>query len=126
MTVTQQRVRLLWFPLACCLLSVACHREDRTTTGGGNSERGRQLVAQYACTACHDIPGVRGPKGMVGPPLSGMGGRSMIAGKIPNTPQNLERWIENPQALDPNNAMPNLNVTPKDAQDIAAFLYTLR
>ncbi len=115
---------------ACCLLSAVllfqCHHEDATTANGGNRDRGKQLVAQYACTACHDIPGVKGPRGMVGPPLSGVGTRSMIAGKLPNTPQNLEHWILNPQAVDPNNAMPNLNVTPQDARDIAAFLYTLR
>jgi len=108
------------------LALTSCHREEKITTGGGNSDRGKQLVAQYACTACHDIPGVKGPRGMVGPPLSGIGSRSIIAGKIPNTPQNLANWIQNPQAVDPNNAMPNLNVSQKDAQDIAAFLYTLR
>lgn len=36
------------------------------------------------------------------------------------------RWIENPSAIDPKTAMPNMGVTVRDARDIAAYLYTLR
>jgi cytochrome c1 len=36
------------------------------------------------------------------------------------------RWIENPPGIDPKTAMPNMGVTPRDARDIAAYLYTLR
>jgi len=115
----------------CCLLSpvllFGCKPpEDRTTTGGGNADRGKQLIGQYGCTACHIVPGVQGPRGMVGPPLDHIGSRNMIAGKLPNTPENLMRWLQNPQAMDPMNAMPNLGITPKDSQDIAAYLYTLK
>jgi cytochrome c1 len=35
------------------------------------------------------------------------------------------RWLQNPQAIDPQSAMPDLGVKEKDARDIAAFLYTL-
>ena len=45
---------------------------------------------------------------------------------LPNTPQNLIRWIQNPPAVDPLTAMPNVGVTQADARDIAAYLYTLR
>ena len=63
---------------------------------------------------------------MVGPPLDHFGSRNMIAGKIPNTPDNVIKWLQNPQAMDPTNAMPNLGITPNDAKDIAAYLYTLK
>jgi hypothetical protein len=36
------------------------------------------------------------------------------------------RWIENPKAVDSLTAMPVLGVSPADARDIAAYLYTLR
>ena len=115
----------------CCLLSAvllfACNREqDHTTTGGGNADRGKELVQQMGCTACHIVPGVSGPRGMVGPPLEHFGSRTMIAGKIPNTSDNVIKWLQNPQAMDPTNAMPNLGITPNDAKDITAFLYTLK
>ena len=113
--------------LCAIVLFAACRKpEDKTTTGGGNADHGKQLVAQYGCTACHIVPGVAGPKGMVGPPLEHIGSRNVIAGKLPNTPENMMRWLQNPQAMDPMNAMPNLGITPKDSQDITAFLYTLK
>jgi cytochrome c1 len=72
------------------------------------------------------IPGIAGAKGLVGPPLEHIGSRTIIAGLLPNTPENLERWLENPQAIVPGNAMPNMELTDDDAKDVAAYLYTLR
>jgi len=37
----------------------------------------------------------------------------------------LQRWVMDPQSVEPGNAMPNLGVTPTDAEDIAAYLFTL-
>lgn len=91
-----------------------------------NVDRGKMLMTQYSCTACHNIPGVQGPPGMVGPPLEHMASRGSIAGKFPNNPDTMARWLQNPQAMDPQNSMPNLNVTPVDSHDMAAFLYTLK
>lgn len=120
------------FVVALVLLS-ACPTEKRyekplntAATGGGNSDRGKQLITQYGCASCHTIPGIKGPKGVVGPPLDNIGARTIIAGKVQNTPQNMTQWLQNPQAFDPGNAMPNLGVTPNDARDIAAYLYTLK
>ena len=63
---------------------------------------------------------------MVGPPLIGWADRIYIAGRVPNTPENLIVWIQNPQEIDPQNAMPNLGVSESEARDMAAYLYTLR
>jgi cytochrome c1 len=63
---------------------------------------------------------------MVGPSLDHIGTRTYIAGKLQNNAQNMAKWLQNPQAFDPNNAMPNLGVTPDDARDITAFLDTLK
>ena len=61
---------------------------------------------------------------MVGPPLDTIGKRAIIAGRLSNTPDNLERWIATPQSVSPGTAMPNLGVKPDQARDIATFLYT--
>jgi cytochrome c1 len=45
---------------------------------------------------------------------------------LPNTPENLRRWIQHPQEVDAQTLMPNTGVTEQDAHDIAAFLLTLR
>ena len=117
--------------IASLVLLAACSKreekaENVAVTGGGNSEHGKQLIEQYGCGSCHAIPGTKGPKGVVGPPLDRMGARSFIAGKVQNTPQNMITWLQNPQAMDPGNAMPNLGVTEGDARDITAYLFTLK
>jgi cytochrome c len=91
----------------------------------GNPARGAQLIANYGCATCHTVPGVRGADGLVGPPLDHFGNRSYIGGQLANTGPNLQRWILDPQEFAPGTAMPDLDVTPADARDIAAYLFTL-
>lgn len=92
----------------------------------GDAERGRQALAQYACIACHVIPGITGSDVHVGPPLERMAMRGLIAGAVPNTQVQMIRWLIAPQAIDPDTAMPAMGVTPADAADLAAYLATLR
>jgi cytochrome c2 len=93
----------------------------------GNAGRGRELIAQYGCNVCHLVPGVEGPRGRLGPSLQGVASRPSISeGTVPNTPENLVRFIQNPAALNPQSAMPPLSLPLADAQDIAAYLGTLR
>ncbi|WP_247973430.1 c-type cytochrome [Bradyrhizobium sp. 195] len=92
----------------------------------GDARRGADLVKQYKCGACHDIPGIAGANGNVGPPLHRIGTRTYIAGYIWNSPDNMADWIEDPQKALPGNAMPKMGIPQKDARDIAAFLYTLK
>jgi cytochrome c len=91
----------------------------------GSPQRGLSLLSRYGCPACHLIPDAA-PRGMVGPPLADMGGRSYIAGRFPNEPIDMEEWLEHPQKMKPGTAMPDLGVTERDARDIAAYLATLR
>lgn len=92
---------------------------------GGDAGRGKALVAQYQCGACHAIPGVSGARGKVGPTLDRFGRRSYIAGHIPNLPDHLVRWLVNPPAVVPGTPMPALGVSEDEARHMAAFLYTL-
>jgi cytochrome c len=89
-------------------------------------ERGRALLAQYQCGSCHTIPGVEDSHGRVAQPLSGWRHRSYIAGRLPNRPDVLARWIAAPQALVPGTAMPSMGVSPEDARAMAAYLFSLR
>lgn len=88
--------------------------------------RGELALRQHGCSACHTIPGVTGPDSHVGPSLQGFGRRGLIAGRLPNTQENLVRWIRNPQAIDPNTAMPMLSVSEESARQMAAYLSDLR
>ena len=94
---------------------------------GARPDRGAQVMREaYGCGACHVIPGVTGAGGMVGPPLTAWSRRGFIAGNLSNTPENLVRWIREPQAVEPGTAMPDLGVAEADARDIAAYLFSLR
>lgn len=88
-------------------------------------ERGKRLLAQYQCGSCHTIPEVPGSRGRAGPPLARFGLRSYIAGEIPNRPETLARWIEEPAALVPGTLMPDMGASQADARDMAAYLSAL-
>lgn len=109
--------------LALAALLAACGKSGAAPGNiNGDPERGKRALAQYGCQSCHMIQGVTGPRVFVGPPLKRFGERKFIAGRIPNTHDNLVRWIRNPQELDPLTAMPALDVTQQDASDMAAYL----
>jgi cytochrome c1 len=91
----------------------------------GDPVRGRALISEYGCGSCHVVPGVRQADGLVGPPLTSFGRRSYVAGQLPNNADNLQRWIRDPQLVEPGTAMPDLGVSAIDARDLAAYLLTL-
>jgi cytochrome c2 len=111
-------------------VAVRDERSERETRAaeltGGDPHAGRQAIATYGCGSCHTVPGVSRAHGMVGPPLTAFGKRIFVAGRLPNTPDNLIHWIINPPDVSPSTAMPVTGVTEEDARDIAAYLYTLR
>lgn len=107
--------------------AAVCGRNVNVTpTGAPDIARGKQALYQYACSACHTIPGVTGSSPNVGPPLAGIGSRTLIAGKLPNTRENMELWLRRPQQVKPHTAMPDMLVTRGDAADMSAYLATLR
>lgn len=92
---------------------------------GSDPARGPSLIATYGCGTCHTIEGLRGADGMVGPPLTDVARRGYIAGSLPTTPENLARWIHDPQGVEPGTAMPDTGIGRDDARDVAAYLYRL-
>ena len=97
---------------------------DAAQLTGGDPDRGRLALRHYGCGSCHTVEGVPGAAGLVGPPLGGIGARAYVAGVLTNTPENLIRWVIAPREVDPRTAMPDVGVSPADARDIAAYLYT--
>jgi mono/diheme cytochrome c family protein len=91
----------------------------------GTAARGKALVDELGCGSCHVVPGVRNARGKVGPSLERWAERHFIAGSLLNQPTNLTAWIMDPHSIEPGTAMPAVGVTPEQAWDIAAYLYTL-
>lgn len=101
-------------------------RVDAPAHSAADARRGSEALIQYACVTCHSIPGVVGSQSPVGPSLEKMASRAFIAGVLPNTPENMVRWLRDPPGVAPQTLMPNLAVAERDARDIAAYLYTLK
>lgn len=113
--------------LVCAVLASGCTKEaPASRVAGGDPERGRLLVQQYQCAACHFIPEVQGPNGDAGPSLQSMGRMSYIAGSIPNQPENMIRFLQNPPAVKPGTLMPALGISNDEARHMAAFMYSLK
>lgn len=113
--------------VAISLLLGGCHNGGEVrTVPGGDPGAGKAAIVSYGCGSCHSVPGVRGANGLAAPPLIHFARRSFIAGEAANTADNLIRWIQAPESIEPGTAMPNLGVTERVARDMAAYLYTLR
>ncbi len=104
----------------------ACHdAQPVQRIADGDEERGRAALRQFGCGTCHVIPGITGARGLTGPPLDRYARRVYVAGKWPNNPDVLVRFIVDPPAMAPRTAMPATGVSVAQARDIAAYLYSL-
>ncbi len=106
-----------------------CHRYDRETKGADFINRGKQLVEQKGCRACHVING-RG--GTIGPDLTYVGDKAPEQyeyGRLSGQ-KTAFAWhvahLKEPRALVPDTVMPNFNLSSKDAQALAILVLSWR
>lgn len=99
--------------------------EGRHDFTKAEAERGRALAISSGCAACHAFPDIAWPKGRAGPSLAAFDGRGPIAGTLPNTPDQLTRFVRNAPAEKPGSPMPAMPLSPDEARAIAAYLYGL-
>ena len=86
--------------------------------------RGREVYLAQRCDSCHAIND-RGAR--IGPDLTRFGSRRSIgAATLPNTPENLARWIEDPQEVKPGNLMPPFDLPPDDMAALVNYLESLK
>ena len=100
----------------------------------GNAEDGAELFEKKGCVACHRVV-EDGPGGEIGPLLAGIGdpatrpqlaaGNEDSAG-IPNTPENIWRWVQFPQKIKPGTEMAPQPLTAQEAADLVGYLQTLK
>jgi cytochrome c oxidase subunit 2 len=90
------------------------------------ASRGRDVFLQNPCVMCHSISGTDAA-GRVAPDLTHVGSRLTIAaGTLPNTRENLRRWIRDPHAIKPGNHMPTIALADADLDSVVDYLETLR
>lgn len=87
---------------------------------------GRQITASVGCGSCHAIRGTE-LAGTFGPDLTHFGSRGGIAAyTLRNTPENLLRWIQDPQGVKPECSMPNVPLPLQQQKEIVAYLEELQ
>jgi cytochrome c oxidase subunit 2 len=98
--------------------------EARSAAQGG---RGAELFLANGCGACHAVRGTDA-NGKIGPDLTHIGGRRTIgAGILDNTAENLARFIRETEAIKPGSRMPSYNMLSREeAAAIASYLGSLK
>jgi cytochrome c oxidase subunit 2 len=88
--------------------------------------QGAQLFQTRGCAACHTINGTPAA-GKVGPNLTHLASRGVIAGSIlENTPDQLREWLKDPPAVKPGSIMPNLGLNNDELDQLVAYLQSLK
>lgn len=93
---------------------------------GRDAAKGLALFQQLSCVSCHAIKGTPA-NAHVAPDLTHIASRRELgAGILDNTPNNLRRWLENPQKVKPGVLMPNFNLTEEQVNELVAYFETLK
>jgi cytochrome c oxidase subunit 2 len=87
---------------------------------------GQRAFLSGSCATCHAIAGT--PAAATnGPNLTHVASRRTLAsGALPNTHDDMLRWIYNPQAIKPGTQMPPSNLPPESLQPLVAYLRSLK
>ena len=98
--------------------------DERQHMPQADPAKGLQAIQRVGCAACHAIPGLHWPKGKLGPSLENYGDQGMIAGRLPNRPDVLARFVREAPALLPETTMPAMPLNEEESRDVAAYLYS--
>jgi cytochrome c oxidase subunit II len=104
---------------------VATQQAPPVDPQGEEAQQGKALFTQLPCVGCHAVRGLSG--GAIGPDLTHFGSRKTLASAmLPNSAENLQRWLVNPQQVKPGALMPNLGLSQDQAKALTAYLLSLK
>jgi cytochrome c oxidase subunit II len=87
---------------------------------------GRQIFESTACVNCHTVSGTAA-LGRFGPDLTHLMSRDTLAsGAVQNNPENLRRWLRDPNVMKPGCLMPAMELADAQLNAVVAYLETLR
>jgi len=88
-------------------------------------KNGRKVFLGQSCVNCHRVAGTSA-QGTAAPDLTHLANRqTLAAGMVPNRPENLRRWIADPQKIKPGCLMPAFGLSDRDRDLIVDYLVTL-
>ena len=89
-------------------------------------KNGRKAFLGQSCVNCHRVGGTPA-QGTAAPDLTHLMSRqTLLTGMVLNTPENLRRWIKDPQKIKPGCLMPAFGLSDRDRDLIVDYLVTLR
>lgn len=109
---------------------IAQQQQPSALAQGALAQQGQKIFLENTCINCHTVrfaDGSRTPGG-VGPDLTHVGSRETIgAGVLPNTPDNMRRWIRNADAIKPHVLMPGFDsLTDDEVEALTEYLEGLK
>jgi cytochrome c oxidase subunit 2 len=101
---------------------VARQQQPATEPASEEARQGQEVFLSQPCAGCHTVRGTDAA-GTQGPDLTHIGSRrSLAAGTLDNTPENMSRWLHDPQGVKPDNLMPNLPLTDEQVDQLVAYM----
>ena len=101
-------------------------QQPAATPTGAEAVAGGRLMPTIACGSCHTVRGTT-MHGTFAPDLTHFGSRSGIgAYALVNTPANLLKWVQDPQAVKPGCHMPQIPLPLQQQQELVAYLEELK
>jgi len=105
---------------------VAHQGQPAASPSTGAAAKGAEVFKEKNCVHCHSIAGLMN-RGSVAPDLTHLGSRTTLAaGTIPNTPENLTKWLKDPQSIKKGALMPEIGLNTEQIKYLTAYLEELK
>ncbi len=92
----------------------------------GPGREGALLFQKMTCANCHAIKGTPA-NAHIGPDLSHVASRTtLLSGMMLNTPDNMKKWLTDPQKVKKGARMPDFMLTGKELNDLEIYLEGLK
>jgi cytochrome c oxidase subunit 2 len=105
---------------------VADQQQPAAEPTSAAARRGQDVFFAADCATCHAVAGTSAD-GSSAPDLTHLASRDRIgAGAVPNTPDELARWITDPESIKAGSDMPATPLGADELQDLLAYLGSLQ
>ncbi len=120
------RITVVAEPPAAYEQWLAGQRAPASAPADSTRSLGERVFLGRGCAYCHAIRGT-GANAAMGPDLTHLASRRTLgAGAIPNTSENLTAWIQDAQGIKPGVDMPRMTLQPTELQALVTYLESLR
>jgi cytochrome c oxidase subunit 2 len=105
---------------------LAHQRQPASPPSAVGAAEGIGVFMEKNCVNCHSIAGLM-TRGRAAPDLTHVGSRTTLAsGTLPNTPENLAKWLKNPQSVKKGVRMPDTGLNTDQIKYLTAYLEGLK